>query len=131
MPTPPWLAELLSLSPHLTAADEPPELEDLLTVRLGSLGRAFGRRAAEMTPEQRRRILQILEEVQATGSQSDAEAVATGFFEAVLNQWDRGFDLRSVWPDVGPESRAYCIAWNDFGGIGSPAWMRAAAGAAE
>ena len=48
----------------------------------------------------------------------------TGFFEALLNTWDKGFDLRSVWADMGPKSRAYCHAWNEFTGIETPGWMR-------
>ncbi|MFE2407648.1 hypothetical protein ACFXDE_04805 [Kitasatospora sp. NPDC059408] len=61
--------------------------------------------------------------VAMNGDEADRIAVATGFFESLLNAWDDGFGLASVRPAVGPESRAYCRAWNDFGGIESPAWM--------
>lgn len=95
-----------------------------LTVRLGTLGRVFGERSAEFSHEQSRRVLRLLEQVQAEGSAQDGTAVATGFFEALLNTWDKGFDLRSVWADMGPKSRAYCHAWNEFTGIETPGWMR-------
>ncbi len=100
-------------------ADDPP-----LTVRLGDLADAFARHATELTPAQRRDFLGILERVVATGSPSDRDAVGTGFLEALLNAYDKGFDLRSAWADLGPVSRAYCRAWNEFTGVPSPDWMR-------
>ncbi|MFJ5675902.1 hypothetical protein [Streptomyces sp. NPDC093097] len=140
MATPPWWEELIGVSEVLAnadragivawrgpAADMVEEDEDdvpPLTVRLGALGRVFGEQSAEFIPEQSRRVLQLLERIQAEGSHEDGEAVATGFFEALLNAWDNGFDLSSVWADVGPESRAYCRAWNDFTGVETPGWMR-------
>ncbi|GGK62932.1 DUF7674 family protein [Streptomyces flaveus] len=145
MSTPDWFRELLEVSDVLAAedrariaawqggsgadSDEPPaeEAEDdvpPLTVRLGDLGTVTAERSAELTPEQTRQVFRILEEVMTSGSEYDGTAVATGFFEALLNAWDNGFDLRAVWDDVGPESRAYCLAWNKFGDVESPDWMR-------
>jgi hypothetical protein len=116
-----WFDELLSVSDVLAAADE----ADLpLIVRLGGVGRAFAAHAAELTPDQLRRVGALIERILATGSRQDRDAMATGFLEALLAAWDRGFDLRSVWPMLGPESRAYCLAWNSFSGVDSPNWMR-------
>ncbi|MEU0950204.1 hypothetical protein ABZ379_47340 [Streptomyces canus] len=99
--------------------DAPP-----LTVRLGTLGRVFAEHSAGFTPEQTRRLFRLLEEIQVNDGGRYANAVATGFFEALLNAWDKGFDLRSVWPALGPDSRAHCRAWNDFTGVETPDWMR-------
>ena len=141
MTTPAWYLQLLAVSevlattdraeivawrgPGATDTDLNPAGDDVppLTVRLGSLGQEFAKHSADFSPAQRREVLRILEEVQVTGSESDGTAVATGFFEALLSAWDQGFDLRPVWPDIGPESRAYCLAWNGFTGVESPAWM--------
>ncbi|MFF1787391.1 hypothetical protein ACFVX9_13100 [Kitasatospora sp. NPDC058243] len=140
MTTPPWWEELIGVSDALADADRADveswrglsagtveEDEDdvpPLTLRLGTLGRVFGEQSAEFTPEQSRRVLQLLERIQAQGSDEEKGAVATGFFEALLNTWDEGFDLGSVWADVGPECRAHCRSWNDFTGVDTPGWMR-------
>jgi hypothetical protein len=49
--------------------------------------------------------------------------MATGFLEAVLSTSGQGSGLASLWADMGPKSRAYCLAWNDFTGVDSPGWM--------
>jgi hypothetical protein len=137
--TPAWFGELLDVSDVLAAKDRAEvlswhggtELTDAdaddvppLAVRLGGLATAFADQAAQHTSEQKRRVLGILEEIQTSGSDYDSTAVATGFFEALLNAWDSGFDLQAIWEYVGPESRAYCLAWNKFTGAESPVWMR-------
>lgn len=144
MPTPTWWDDLLAISDMLASEDRadaeawrggsPAEgsvsavegAEDVppLTLRLANLGRAFAERATELTQDQCKQVLALLENVEAHGSEYDSTAVATGFFESLLNAWDSGFDLKSVWRYVGPECRAYCVAWNDFNGVESPAWMR-------
>jgi hypothetical protein len=145
MSTPDWWSEFMAVSDVLAAEDQsevqrwrgptepdddggsPPETagsEPPLTLRLGALGDAFAKHAGELTPGQRRTFLGIVERVVATGTEADRSAVATGFLEALLNAYDEGFDLRSIWPDLGPESRAYCLAWNEFTGVSSPDWMR-------
>jgi hypothetical protein len=144
MPTPPWWQDLTGSSDVLTAEDrdqvqkwrddaqfdDGPRVEGVeedelpLTIRLAYLARAFAKHAHELTREQRRQVLRVLEQVLHTGSEYDGTAVATGFFEALLSASDEGFDLRLVWEDMGPESRAYCLAWNEFTGVESPDWMR-------
>ncbi|MDH6548601.1 hypothetical protein [Streptomyces sp. SAI-041] len=137
MTTPAWWAELTGVSEVLAEADRAgiqewrgPAAQDgdddvpPLTVRLGTLGRVFAECSAGFTPEQTRELFRLLEEIQAADDERYANAVATGFFEALLNAWDKGFDLRSVWPALGPRSRAYCRAWNGFTGVPTPDWMR-------
>jgi hypothetical protein len=141
MTTPEWYLQLLTVSEMLAETNRAeiagwrgPDADDTdwdgagddvppLGIRLGALGRQFARRSAEVSPEQRREVLRILEEVQVSGTESDAAAVATGFFEALLAAWDRGSDLRSLWPDIGSKCRAYCLAWNEFTGVKTPDWM--------
>ncbi|MGK3942055.1 hypothetical protein ABK046_26900 [Streptomyces caeruleatus] len=136
MTTPAWWEELIGVSAVLAEADRAeirgwrgPAAQDgddvpPLTVRLGTLGRVFAERSAGFTPDQTRELFRLLEEIQAAAGERYANAVATGFFEALLNAWDKGFDLRSVWPALGPHSRAYCRAWNGFTGVPTPDWMR-------
>ncbi|RSO06654.1 hypothetical protein DMH18_27285 [Streptomyces sp. WAC 06783] len=88
-------------------------------------GTAFFERNMVSRAQTRRKALDILERVQATGSQEDRTAVVTGFLEVLLMAADRGFDLRTVWGDLGTESRAACLALNEFWGVESPGWMRA------
>ncbi|MGW4380647.1 hypothetical protein [Kitasatospora sp. NPDC004531] len=139
METPGWWDGLTSVHEALAAADRadvehwralsgdtvgasgyeaPP-----LTLRLATLGAQYARHADDFTDDQTRRLFALLESVLAAEG-AEADAVAAGFFEALLNAWDNGFDLARTWPSVGPESRAYCLAWNDFTGVRTPAWMR-------
>ena len=137
--TPAWFGDLLDVSDVLAAKDRAEvvswrggtertdaDADDVppLTLRLAALGTVFADQAAQHTSEQKKRVLGILEEVQRSGSEYDSTAVATGFFEAFLNAWDKGFDLQAVWEYVGPESRAYCLAWNEFTVVPTPDWMR-------
>ncbi|MFC8448743.1 hypothetical protein [Kitasatospora sp. NPDC057223] len=125
---PPWLGELLAEVEPLAADDHVAALRDPDwlpgTIRLGRIGQSFADRADELTPAQRRLVLRVLERELAVGSEETVAAIATGFFEALLNAWDQGFDLRPAWEEMGPESRAHCRAWNRFGGIREPGWMR-------
>ncbi|WP_282204195.1 DUF7674 family protein [Kitasatospora fiedleri] len=140
MATPSWWEELVGVSGILVDADcveveywRGPAGETIaeggddvppLTVRLSTLGRVFAEHAAEFTAEQTHRLFQLLEEILVKGSDEDGNAITTGFFEALLNAWDEGFDLDSVWAVVGPQSRDYCRAWNAFTGVETPGWMR-------
>ncbi|MGI5337761.1 hypothetical protein ACQEVS_10330 [Streptomyces sp. CA-181903] len=139
MATPPWWGELVSISTTLADADRA-EIEywqgtsagsgahyeghaPPLTLRLSTLGRVFGEQSADFTREQRQQVLRLLERVQADDRADYGDAVCTGFFEALLNTWDNGFDLRLHWTEMGPRSRSYCRAWNDFTGVETPDWM--------
>lgn len=116
-----WWGDLLEVSEVIAVKVN----QDLpFTFKLASLGDAFAESAAVVSQDQQRLILSILEEVMVTGDESEMAAVATGFFEALLNKWDNGYDLEATWPLIGPTSREHCIAWNEFWGVDSPEWMR-------
>lgn len=119
MTNPGWWTELASSAGSLDLGDD----DTPFTIRLADLGSSFAERSGELSEQQRAGLFGVLEDVMVNGSEYDGNAVATGFFEALLNEWDRGFDLKSVWHHVGPESRYYCRAWNEFNGIPSPDWM--------
>ncbi|GGX86535.1 DUF7674 family protein [Streptomyces hiroshimensis] len=140
MSTPAWWDELMSVSDALAAADraevaywrggaedgrEDSHEDDVppVTLRLAALGREFASHAHELTAEQQHRFLGVLEDVLRTGSEADGTAVATGFFESLLNAWNGGFDLQAAWAGVGAESQACCLDLNQFWGIESPEWM--------
>ncbi|MEV6398101.1 hypothetical protein AB0M39_25570 [Streptomyces sp. NPDC051907] len=123
MTDPQWWREMLNVDASLAdrVDDEYP-----LTSKLGSFGLEFSDLCGNLAEQQRGRILEIVERVLASGDEEERAAVATGFLEALLHRWDDGFDLESIWPLIGPLSRKYCLAWNAFGGVESPAWMRPA-----
>ncbi|MEU4358950.1 hypothetical protein [Streptomyces virginiae] len=120
MTMPPWWHDLLAVSDELVIVDDdlPP------TLLLAEFGNVFAAHASELTHDQRRQVLNLLEQVLTDGTEADGALVATGFLEALLNAWDNGFELRTVWDDLGPDSQAHCLAWNKFAGVDSPAWMR-------
>lgn len=135
MPIPDWYRELLDVSEVFASTDhaevvawrgDSADESDVppFTIRLAALGRALAERSAELTPEQSRETFRSLEMVMTSSSEHDRTAVATGFLEALLHAWDRGFDLQGVWPFIGPESRNFCREYNAFGGIDTPGWMR-------
>ncbi|WP_449486086.1 DUF7674 family protein [Streptomyces avidinii] len=116
-----WWEELLQIDAALTAKVD----QGLpFTFQLASFGNAFVALSASISRSHQERILYILEEVMATGDEADVAAVATGFFEALLDKWDEGYDLEALWPAIGPESRSHCLSWNSMWGISSPGWMR-------
>jgi hypothetical protein len=82
------------LSPQLLTISQ----ENLpFTFKLGDFAHAFADHYDELTEEQRRRVLALAEEVLASADETARAAVATGFFEALLNEWDEGFDLQAGW----------------------------------
>ncbi|MET8229904.1 hypothetical protein ABZS77_04395 [Micromonospora sp. NPDC005298] len=95
-----------------------------LLLRLTHLAEVFAERVQDLTPQQRRNVLHLVDEVLGSGDQHEADAVATGFLESLMTAADAGFDLRQIWSDLGPRSQAYCRAWDAFLGIASPDWMR-------
>ncbi|MCX4690692.1 hypothetical protein OG401_41470 [Kitasatospora purpeofusca] len=120
MSRPGWVKRIFAIDSNL-GRDEP----DLaLVFLLGDIGIRFCERIDAIPRDSRREILEIAEEVLASGGEVDQAAIATGFVEEILKAWDEGFDLESVWEFVGPKCRAYCLEWNNFSGVTSPAWMQ-------
>lgn len=86
-----------------------------ITVCLGDLGRALVEHN-DIPPEQ---VSQVFERVEATlrdGTESEKDAIATGFLEAVVTATDKEPPSRWVLAHAGPEARAYILAWNKFCG---------------
>ncbi len=113
------LRQLARLSPELQAAfdrehadwapDEPPR-----TILAGTLANALA--ASPADPAVLRRVLDLCEDVLA-GGHPDAGAVATGFLEVLQHADDRGtFDFRLIAQQLGPASRAHCVAMDAFHG---------------
>ncbi|GAA1121840.1 hypothetical protein [Kitasatospora arboriphila] len=108
MAIPPWWEELIGVSNILVDADRAEveswrgvagdsiagDQDDVppLTIRLGTLGSVYGEHAAEFTAEQTQRLFRLLEKILVEGGDDEKDAVATGFFEALLNAWDKGLD---------------------------------------
>ncbi|GAA1125673.1 DUF7674 family protein [Kitasatospora arboriphila] len=118
MATPDWCRQILAISDLLSVDETLPG-----TLLASSLGDSFASHAHELTTLQCEQVLAVIENMLATGSEQDRAAAATGFLEALLDAWDRGFELRTVWSSFGPISRSYCLEWNEFSGIASPEWM--------
>ncbi|WP_156892995.1 hypothetical protein [Actinokineospora enzanensis] len=78
---------------------------------------------AAHSPHRLRRVFAILESVLVDGTEADGRVVATGFFEVLVTEYRHGFDLRTAWFHMGPESRLYCLAWNKALGNEPPEWM--------
>ena len=114
-----WWPEVRRAVGSLYTGDE----GDPLMMRLIYLGRWFTDHVGEFSEDQRRDLLALMERVAVDGSEDEVSAVLTGFVEAMLSAWDRGFDLRSIWHLVGPRQREYAKDWNEFNGIESPDWM--------
>jgi hypothetical protein len=100
-----------------TASDwEPQEVPPLFL--FAEFARRFAASFDLMSERERKRVLQLLEYFLKEGDYTLKEAVRTGFFEALLAESDRGhFDFSQIKNVIGPESRAYCRAWNRFTGV--------------
>lgn len=94
-----------------SAPDAPPT-----TVILAFYGRHVAERVglgADMSP-----VMDVIEDLMMNGNREVKNAVATGFWEAILAEASAGrFDFKSIASHVGPASRAYCKAWDAFTGV--------------
>jgi hypothetical protein len=89
---------------------------------MGYLGHAIARSLDRLAPETARAVFDLLDEALASGSKLTGEAVATGLLEALANDLDRGVVTRDqLAPLLGPHSRAYLRAWDEFT-LGSSTW---------
>ena len=67
------------------------------------------------------RIFSLVEELMVNGDSHVKDATATCFLENLLNVASSGrIDAASFVPLLGPESRAYAIAWDKFTGVSTP-----------
>jgi hypothetical protein len=90
------------------------------TLVLGDIGLLLINRCDEFDDAELSAILGVVEDVLASGTAREQDAVATGLLEAALHVGDRHpTPLARVMAFAGPESRAYCAAWNEFCGVGT------------
>jgi hypothetical protein len=107
------LATLIAEAVAEWAPDAPPP-----TVVMGSVGRALVEHCDEFTDGELAIILGTVEDVLLSQPESIKDIVATGLLEAVLHAGDKfPLPLARVMRFVGPQSRAYCEAWNEFCGV--------------
>lgn len=94
------------------APEDPP-----VTVIAAEIGHTLVVRSSEFSDAQLRDIFLAVEDVLTIGTESDKDAVATGLLEAVLAAGDEHPAQRArALSFAGPESRAYCRAWDSFTG---------------
>lgn len=86
-----------------------------LGFRLAAMGREFANAASSLTVAERMAVLSAVERVMDDSTDPvAAEAMATGFLEAIDAQWAAGrFDLVGMWDQFGPESQRYLRAWTE------------------
>jgi hypothetical protein len=66
-------------------------------------------------------IFSVVEQAIVIGTKDARETATTGFLEGLQNLASAGcFLLVKVVPFLGPESRAYCRAWDEFTGVPTP-----------
>lgn len=91
---------------------EPPPIN----TSMSAIGRALIERA-NPSSEELSRVFGQVEAVLQDGTESEKDAVATGFLEAVLSEVDRTPERRWILDHAGPRARAYIEEWNRFCGI--------------
>lgn len=64
-------------------------------------------------------LFHLIERLLTEGSSEVREAAATCFLENLVNRSD-SLDPRLYVSMLGPESRKYCCAWDDFTGVKTP-----------
>ena len=65
-----------------------------------------------------KKVFDFIEKLVVNGDESVSTAATTGFLEDLVNLSSNGrFPSRSFTKYLGPESKAYCIAWDEFTGV--------------
>lgn len=95
------------------APAEPP-----VTVSMSELGRALAEGAGEyFSVDEVAEVFRRAEQILTRGVDSERNAVATGFLEAVVATIDKAPDHRWILDHAGPASREYLEAWDRFCGL--------------
>ncbi len=82
----------------------------------------FSRHVVRLITEDRKKnlapIFSVIEQLMTEGDDEVKDAVATCFLENLINRASSGeFDRSELVPLLGPNSRAYCEAWDEFCGV--------------
>jgi len=79
------------------------------------------RSADEICASELECIVKLVEEALESGDPTEADGIATGFLEQILSLADEQPEaVRKVVAMLGPEARAYCVAWDRFTGVRTP-----------
>ena len=96
------------------------------TVGLGALGAALVSAEREISDESLDRIASCVEDFLST-SDADADAVATGFLEAISNRSeDNSASVERIVRHLGDRAVAYIREWDKFTGVDTPGITRGA-----
>jgi hypothetical protein len=96
------------------------------TVGLGALGAALVSAERDISDQALSRIASCVEDFLATNG-TDADAIATGFLEAICNRSEhRPANVERVARNLGDRAVAYIRAWDKFTGVDTPGTARAA-----
>lgn len=88
-----------------------------LTVAMSDLGRAFVEEVAALSLGELKQVLDRVEVNLRSGSESEKDALATGFLEAVASVLDRHPDRRWILEYAGEETCQYLKEWDNFCGL--------------
>jgi hypothetical protein len=91
------------------------------TILFGTYGQVFSQKIYNGSKPELTRILNLIEDLLQYGDEQVKDAVATGFWDAVLSESsNRKLDFRILVPYIGIRSKNYCLAWDAFCGIKTP-----------
>lgn len=120
------LTELASAIPELVALDLKvkdqwsPEAPPA-TLHMIEIAHAVAKNATELSSDQLRRFFASIESALMNGEQDIKDVIATGFLEALLAKSSAGcLDFAVLIPFLGPATRSYCCAWDEFTGVDTP-----------
>ena len=107
---------------HRTTSDDDLFLDrEAPTIALGTIGELFTEAVdAGLDRDRIAAFLHRVEAVMTDGNDYEKDVMATGLLEALVHRADEGFDFSLIDPYLGPESRAYCHAYNEFTGVPTP-----------
>lgn len=90
-----------------------------------AIGTAIGSKREPISSANKKRLFDFAEQLLNHGSGDVMNAVATCMLEQIWNAArNGGFDFSEVDPYLGPEARAYLVAWDDFNKTKTPRLRR-------
>ena len=92
------------------------------TVEMGQLATAFADALASgLSADRVAAVMQTVEQALTGGNEEVKDAVATGFLEGLMAEASAGrMSFEQLTDHLGPESRRYCEAWDEFTGARTP-----------